>query len=825
MKNKASLCSLLLILLAAFSFTPTIVTGQTTLAAWDFTGKGGESSVDASVFSGVSAVAAVGGGLTPVGDLNNGLVGRNQTKTTLAEAIAADQYISFTLTPEEEQSITITAVKIRPVSQNETRSFALFSSLKPFALGNQLTEFTSSGIHQPLHVIKTEKSYTISLKGITVVGSKSSMAALTAPLEFRLYIYGHTDEWESVGIGERLPGLDEKDLIVLGSVSGPDLQAPSAPTNLASSSISSTGFKLSWTASTDNVGVVAYEVFADGIPKGKTANTFMQLSGLTPATTYAMTVKASDAASNVSEASAPLNVTTSEPGTHPNSNSRMGINLSGLRDYSDEQPFKDLFKSARPWLVDAIPNQLHPAQLSYDANGWITSLNGAANARAYLMISDNPAEVYEMGQYVLLYEGQGTIAFEGPGVSFVSETPGRIVYNVTSQPGNRSINITATTANNYLRNIRLLPLEYETNYQDNPWRPYILERWNKFKTLRFMDWMLTNHSTQVNWSDRTTPTWYTYNTYGNDQNGTEIPTKSGIPLELIVDLCNRLHADAWINVPHMASNTYVTNMATLLRDNLNPDLKIYIEYSNECWNYIFEQTWYCLENGKATYPELVGVDEFRAQLQWYSLRSVEIFNIFETVFGGTARLVRTLGAQQGNPGTPEVILEHGDAMNKADAVAIAPYFGHEYACDKYQQVKSSTLAQFFNDIKTVSLPLSWVNTEACINYIKSKGKLVVAYEGGQHFTGGVCEDNTNTFDDIALNQKFLDANLNSEMAEVYTLDLNKWKDLGGDMYCAFSATGNYSKYGYWGILLSPKQNPLDAPKYQAITQWIDDNPQ
>lgn len=799
---------------------------QNLLAAWDFTGKGGQSAVAASVVSpGIAAKAAVGDGLIPEGHLSNSLAGRNQTAATLEEAIAADQYISFTLTPEEQQRVSISGIKIRPVSQNRTRSFALFSSLKPFAPGSQLAEFTSSEIHQQLRRIGTEKSYLISLPGITVAGKRGGLSSSGEPLEFRLYIYGHDDVWESVGIGERLPGLDEHDLVVLGSVKGPDVLPPSPPTNLAASQIAATGFRLSWAASMDNVGVTSYEVFADGASKGATANLFMQISGLTAATTYQMTVTARDAAGNVSAASAPLPVTTAEQGSgaYPNSSSRMGINLSGLREYSEEQPFKDVFKSARPWFTDANPNALHPPQFFYDANGWITSLNGAANARTYVMYSDNPADVYEMGQYVLLYDGAGTISFQGPGVSLVSSAPGRQVYNVTAAPGLRSVNITATTPGNHLRNIRLLPAVYETNYQENPWRPYILERWAKFKTIRFMDWMLTNYSTQVSWADRTHPEWYTYSTYKYEDN-MEIPTRSGIPLELMIDLCNRLHADAWINVPHKASNSYVASMAALLRDNLNPDLKIYVEYSNECWNGMFDQARYCLDNGRLTYQGQ-GLSDFEMQLKWYSRRSVEIFNIFESAFGGASRLVRTLGAQQGNSWTAQTVLENENAKSKTDAVAIAPYFGHEYACEKYQQVKSFTLAQFFNDIRTVSLPTAWVNTEASIDYIKSQGKLAVAYEGGQHFTGGYCEDGANTFEDAALNQKFLAANLDPEMGNVYKTDLDKWRQLGGDMYCAFSAMGNYSQWGYWGVLLSPKQNPAAAPKYQAVMQWIDDNPQ
>ncbi|NOQ27951.1 MAG: T9SS type A sorting domain-containing protein [Bacteroidales bacterium] len=91
----------------------------------------------------------------------------------------------------------------------------------------------------------------------------------------------------------------------------PDTQAPTAPTNLSSSNITETSLTLSWTASTDNVGVTAYDVYQDGSLLGSVTGTSGDITGLTAATTYAYYVKAKDAATNVSSASSTLNVTTS----------------------------------------------------------------------------------------------------------------------------------------------------------------------------------------------------------------------------------------------------------------------------------------------------------------------------------------------------------------------------------------------------------------------------------------------------------------------------------------------------------------------------------
>jgi hypothetical protein len=98
------------------------------------------------------------------------------------------------------------------------------------------------------------------------------------------------------------------------SSSGADTQAPTAPTNLAASGTTTTSTDLSWTASTDNVGVTGYSVYVDGTLDGTTANTTYTVSGLTPLTTYDFYVTASDAAGNISGNSNTISVTTLSAG-------------------------------------------------------------------------------------------------------------------------------------------------------------------------------------------------------------------------------------------------------------------------------------------------------------------------------------------------------------------------------------------------------------------------------------------------------------------------------------------------------------------------------
>ncbi len=90
----------------------------------------------------------------------------------------------------------------------------------------------------------------------------------------------------------------------------PDLTNPSVPQNLSVTNITENSFTLHWDASTDNVGVARYEVFMGGAAFGNTIDGYMPVPYLTPNTTYTMSVRAVDAAGNVSDTSATLDVTT-----------------------------------------------------------------------------------------------------------------------------------------------------------------------------------------------------------------------------------------------------------------------------------------------------------------------------------------------------------------------------------------------------------------------------------------------------------------------------------------------------------------------------------
>ena len=104
--------------------------------------------------------------------------------------------------------------------------------------------------------------------------------------------------------GNRNPFIDHPEYI--NSIWGTpvaDSQAPTTPTNLTLGTVTSSSIALSWTASTDNIGVSGYDIYMNGTIKTTVTGNSVTISGLTPSTTYNFYVIAKDSSGNTSSAS------------------------------------------------------------------------------------------------------------------------------------------------------------------------------------------------------------------------------------------------------------------------------------------------------------------------------------------------------------------------------------------------------------------------------------------------------------------------------------------------------------------------------------------
>ncbi|MGE5529281.1 MAG: Ig-like domain-containing protein [Patescibacteria group bacterium] len=134
----------------------------------------------------------------------------------------------------------------------------------------------------------------------------------------------YTATWNSTGVADGIHTIQVQVTDGTGKINdccyvvkvangGGDTEPPTAPTNLTATAVSSSQIDLSWTASTDNVGVAGYQVFRGGEQVGTSTTTTFSDTGLSPGTTYSYYVKAYDAAGNVSPQSNTAQATT-QPG-------------------------------------------------------------------------------------------------------------------------------------------------------------------------------------------------------------------------------------------------------------------------------------------------------------------------------------------------------------------------------------------------------------------------------------------------------------------------------------------------------------------------------
>ncbi|WP_179008143.1 endonuclease [Winogradskyella forsetii] len=115
--------------------------------------------------------------------------------------------------------------------------------------------------------------------------------------------------------GNANPFVDHPEYANLIWNPNPDTEAPSDPTNLVASNPTDNSIVLTWTASTDNIGVASYDVYIDESFMFNSVNTTAIVTGLVPDTNYCFTVKAKDAAGNESGFSNEACETTTNSGT------------------------------------------------------------------------------------------------------------------------------------------------------------------------------------------------------------------------------------------------------------------------------------------------------------------------------------------------------------------------------------------------------------------------------------------------------------------------------------------------------------------------------
>lgn len=494
---------------------------------------------------------------------------------------------------------------------------------------------------------------------------------------------------------------------------------------------------------------------------------------------------------------------------------RIGTNLSGPVDWGSEWPFVNIMKYARSWIahnsqwvgggLNAWDSELLGA-IPLDAEGYPLELPypvpGAESPQIVRTVWAN-TEALPEGNYVVLYDGAGMLDVWGD-ASLLSQTPGRLEFALQRKDNIFALELRQSAKNNHIRNIRVLLPGTEASYADNPFSAAWLEKLKPFQVLRFMDWGYTNNSSMRQWKDRTLPEDYAWT------------QKSGVPYEMWAALCERQHADAWVCVPHAASDDYIVKMAAYFRDNLDPDRKIYVEWSNEVWNWIFVQSHY-------------GLDSLDQNLPWperLGPRIAHVMQLWTDVFKGQEkRLVRVMSSQHAWWDLGERTFAQIEAEGHAgliDAVSPAAYMGLDgnildtwTAATGAQDVLDHA-ADFTFDPDEYAMQ-GW---NAYAKLAKNKGKQLVFYEGGQHFT-------PNPFgSEQAYCQALIDCQTTPGMYNLYQRLFDTLRTFSNRemLFMNFSFISPLNcRYGSWGALQSQFDEtfPYDnAPKYRAIVDAI-----
>ena len=486
----------------------------------------------------------------------------------------------------------------------------------------------------------------------------------------------------------------------------------------------------------------------------------------------------------------------------------VGINLAGITDYSPEFVFVDAFKQSRAWIpFDALPDPAwdsgvpvplgadgYPLEIPYD-----DGVHPPQRVRTLLFCGDQ-VDRFPGGQYRLRASGTGQLRLWGS-ASGMYTCPVDTLVLVDNSETCIFLELEASSAADPVRDIRFVMPGFHDSYETDPFYPALLDFVDDFSVIRFMDWMHTNNSPVVRWGDRNSLTYYTQT------------LARGVAYEHLIDLCNRTGKDAWVCVPHRADDAYITALAALLRDGLDPERRVYIEYSNEVWNGLFGQHAYADSMGHALgYPG----EPWERAWQYTAKRSADVFRLFGTEFAGTPdRLQRVLPSWVNAWVTNEIITYFNDPTynptgETADMVAIAPYFGDAVG----QQLEAAGLVDQLTvddvlDSVAAALPLDLMYAQQCKEVADQHGLPLVAYEGGQHLTGGL-------FNDVpTLTDLLTAANRHPRMGELYCDYLDTWYDaIGGGLFALFSSHTDYNQYGSWGL----KEHYADtlSPKYLAV---------
>ena len=525
---------------------------------------------------------------------------------------------------------------------------------------------------------------------------------------------------------------------------------------------------------------------------------------------------------------------------------RMGINVEGIHKLNSSLPFTDLFKVSTGWFTSCEFDWQHnrpidpgctrknsfntqeQASLRLDQNGWVRSLPARSAPQIYTSVVSglNLEDDFPLGRYVLLYSGKGDLEVLG-GLNIVDEKPGRIVFDLIATQRGIKIKINKTHGRDYIRDIHLVSAANERRFRQQPFDPNYIARLRPFDAIRFMPWTNPRATELVHWKQHPTSRYAHYT------------GSSGVPIEVMLDLANRINAAPWLNMPHKANDEFIRNYARLAKKQVNGNKKIYVEFSNEMWNVIFPATSYAIREALKRWPNAYANKnnyERRVKLanNWYGKRSVEMCNIWKQVFGNQKNRVICVIASQSNVdwvGKEALdcpLWSGGPCGSKVDAYAVGPYFGDYIAKIAHRAevnnwaTRADGMNLLFKEIEQGGVLRKGPKRGAIQHFVDSNMKVsmkladeyglpLLAYEAGQHL---IRYDRPHKVTDPKLLDFFMRANLDPRMQHAYQRYLRAWEENGGKTLMHFYGIGKPSPNDFFGML--PSSRTKSSPKYNGM---------
>lgn len=532
----------------------------------------------------------------------------------------------------------------------------------------------------------------------------------------------------------------------------------------------------------------------------------------------------------------------------------VGFNLAGINDWMPSQPFLDVFKTARPW-TGHLPGQwggVDEAQLRadghLDAHGWPLRMAPEITHMTTLILTGiNPDMISASGRYVLRYKGQGSIQVEGRLARNVTHEDGWIAFDYLPGEGSVSIHVTRIDPADPLRDISVVRQDRLALADAGQiFNPDFLARLRGAELLRFMDWMSTNNSRLVTPDEIPDVADYVWS------------SARGVPPEVIVALANELDLDPWFTMPHLANDDFVRSYARRVRDNLEPGRRAWVEFSNEVWNWTFDQRQWADAEAEAAW----GVPG--AGMQYGAYRAAQVADIWAEEFApsASARLVRVVSTFTGATGAEDEMLA-APAWKAADPEGWRPLAGHfdAYGVTGYfhapfgdpdwlaglrrRMAESRRLAEVeadrrglagaardgyvrdhrFDDVIPRLLAelrgarlvgqregsVQWVIDSLFRHHSRAAARLgleLVMYEGGNHVVAPPTE-----YDDEELTALLIALNYSPGMAPLYRQLVAGWQRYSDQPFNFFTAIEAPSQYGSWGAL---RYLDDDNPRWHAI---------